>query len=782
MTAASAPATRGSDLDLRLLPSAATAWAATATGLHFGWQAAQWLALVAAVSAGAAALAGLRAPRGGRTVAGIVLAALLLGAGFAVATAVRVHAVDTHPLTAVAAGGHVTVVAVIDDDPKPVRSPAGDSVLVRATLRSIDGPGPVVGVGGEVLVFGPADGWRDLLPGQRVRLRGAVDAPDRAGLVVAVIRATGAPHRIGEPSWPQRVAGHVRHRFAEAATRALSPDAAGLLPGLVVGDTSALPEEVADDFTAAGLSHLTAVSGANVSILLGAVLLAARATTLGPRTSAALAAVALVGFVILARPSPSVLRAAAMGAVVLLAMVVGRRRQAMPALGAAVIVLLAWSPGLAISAGFALSVTATAALVLLAPRWARQMQRRGWPRSVAEATAVAAAAYVVTVPIVAAMSGTVSTVAVVANLVVAPVIAPVTVIGAVAAAASTVWLPLGSAVALATGPPLGWLLWVARRAAGVPGASLAVPSGVVGFVVVAVGAAMVVAAVVFRRTRVLLVAVVCGLAIVWLPVRVLWSGWPVDDWALVACDVGQGDALVLNAGSGSVVVVDAGPRARPVDDCLRRLGVRSVPLVVLTHLHADHIDGLPGVLRHSVGRVVIGPMRLPERGFRQVQRQTAQIGVPLDPVRAGQTLRVGQLELRVLGPTLPVPRDVAAGDEAANDQSLVLSVDTVAGRVLLTGDVEADGQRDLLRDRAPIAADIVKVPHHGSRTTVPEFLRAVGARLAIVSVGADNTFGHPNPTIVRTLREMGATIVRTDQGGDVGVVRTGGGAMGVARP
>ncbi|CRK54054.1 DNA internalization competence protein comec/rec2 [Rhodococcus sp. RD6.2] len=752
-------------------------WAATAVGIGLGWRAAVWFAAVAL--AGAVAAAGLR--RHSAAVAGAVIAALLVGAGFAGATALRVHAVRSHPLAAVAErGGHVTLTAVVVDDPRPVRGPAGGSVLVRVSLRSMDTARGALDVGGAVLVFAPIDGWQDLLPGQRVQLRGRVGESDRADLTVAVVQATGPPTEVGDPPWHQRAAGHVRQRFAEAASRALPTDAAGLLPGLVVGDTSDLPEPVDDDFTAAGLSHLTAVSGANISILLGAILLLTRAAALGPRTTAAIAGVALVGFVVVARPSASVLRAAAMGAVVLLAMVVGRRRQAVPALAAAVVALLAWFPELAVSYGFALSVAATAALVLIAPRWARRWQRRGWPRAVAEAVSVAVAAHVVTVPIVAAMSGTVSMVAVAANLLVAPVIAPVTVIGAVAAAGATAWVPLGEVVALATGPPLWWLLRVAREAAEVPGASVVVPSGAFGFAILAVTAAAAITAVAVRRLRIVAIAVVIGLAVAWIPLRMLMPGWPVAGWVLVACDVGQGDALVLDAGDGSAVVVDAGPASRPVDGCLDRLGVRSVTAVVLTHLHADHVDGLPGVLHgRTVEQIVTGPMRLPTQAYEQVRTLASGAGVPLTSVHAGQALTVGTLTLRVLGPTLPAPSDPEDADDAANDQSLVLTVDTVAGRILLTGDVEAAGQRDLIRDGVPLTADILKLPHHGSRTTAPEFLRAVGARVVVVSVGAGNTFGHPNPDILRAVRETGATVARTDLGGDIAVSRAGGGGVAV---
>jgi competence protein ComEC len=234
------------------------------------------------------------------------------------------------------------------------------------------------------------------------------------------------------------------------------------------------------------------VSGANVTIVCGAVLLAA--AVVGPRVAVGLAAVALCAFVLVVQPSASVLRAAVMGAIALLAIVVHRRRQAIPALAATVVVLVIGAPELAVDLGFALSVSATAALVVIAPVWSRRLVDRGWPKPLADAASVAVAAQLVTAPLVAGMSGTVSLVSVAANLAVALVIAPITVIGTAAAAVSVVWPAAAQFLVRFTGPELWWLLRVARWASAVPGAVVPVPTGPAGaFCVAAAGLGSVVA-------------------------------------------------------------------------------------------------------------------------------------------------------------------------------------------------------------------------------------------------------------------------------------------------
>ncbi|NKS83826.1 DNA internalization-related competence protein ComEC/Rec2 [Rhodococcus hoagii] len=779
---------RDHPFDLRLVPSAAACWGATLVGLLAGWRPAAVSAIVsAAVGAVLALLVWRRRRAGPSVVLGIgvgVVAAALLGAGFAAAVAARAHAVETHPLAALTAGGgSATLVVELDDDPKTLRGKSfgGErQLMLRASLQEVRTDRTVLRAGGSILVFAEGEQWAGLLPGQRVTLRGRLAEPERRDLTVAVVRATGSPQHVAEPPAIQRWAGVVRDRLASAAGSALPADQAGLLPGLVVGDTSGLAQETKDEFTAAGLTHLTAVSGANVSIVLGAVLLVVRGVGLGPRTGALLAGIALVAFVVIARPSPSVLRAAAMGCVALLALVTGRRKQAIPALAASVVVLLALSPSLAVDFGFALSVFATAGLVVVSPALVTRLRARGWPRWLAEMCAVALAAFVVTAPLVAAMSGTVSIVSIVANVLVAPAVAPITVVGAATAVLAVVWLPAAALLVRVAGPPLWWLLEVADRAAAVPGGNLAVRNGLGGAVIVAVGIAVAVLAARHPWSRRMLLAVAVGVAAVWVPTRFHQPGWPASGWALVACDVGQGDGLVLSAGGRRAVVVDAGPEPGPMDRCLRRLGIDEIPLLVVTHLHADHYGGLDAVLHgRPVGAVAIGPASLPEGGFRFVSAAASRADVPLVRLAAGRQLTVGAVRITVLGPLLPEPRTPAAAEDGANDASLVLMAETAAGRLLLTGDVEEDGQRALLRSKIPLRADVLKVPHHGSRTTSPEFLDAVRPRVALVSVGADNTFGHPNPGILQRLAALGAVTVRTDRDGDVAVARSGSGALAV---
>jgi competence protein ComEC len=413
-----------------------------------------------------------------RMAAAVLLAAVLAGAGFGGAAAWREYRVATHPLRTAAVGTYLTVTVVPSDDPKPLPAKpfGGRQWMLSASLREYrHGPVPVR-AGGAVIVLAAQSGWPRVLPGEVVRFRARLDRPWRRDLTVAVLRAQGPPVIVERAPWWQRAAGSVRAHFAAAASRALPGAAAGLLPGLVDGDVSRLPDRVREDFQQTELSHLVAVSGTNVTIVLAAVMISTRLLTIDPRVGAVLAALALIGFVVLARPSPTVLRAAVMGGVAILAVLLGRRKQALPALCGATIGLIGWSPALALDMGFALSVLATVGLIVLAPRWSHWLEERGWRRGPAEAVGVATAAFLLTAPLMVALTGHVGLLAIVANLLVEPVIAPITVIGTIGALLSCVWLPAAVLILRLTGPPLWWLLFVAEHGAAL-GISVAIPDG-----------------------------------------------------------------------------------------------------------------------------------------------------------------------------------------------------------------------------------------------------------------------------------------------------------------
>ena len=513
------------------------------------------------------------------------------------------------------------------------------------------------------------------------------------------------------------------------------------------------------------------LSGSNLVIVAGTVLGLLRLLRADPRVAAVLSAAALLGFVVLARPSPSVLRAAVMGGVVLLALALGRARSAVPALAAAVLGLLLVDPALATDPGFGLSVLATAALVLVVPGWVARMRRRGVPPGAAEALAVPAAACLVTAPLIAGLNGGVSLVAVAANLLAAPAVAPATVLGVAAAVLSPVSATAAQGCAWLAGPAVGWLVAVADRAAAVPGGVVPWPDGVTGAGLLAVVVLALVALARSRRVRPLLLAAVVGLLLVLVPTRALRPGWPPPGWAVVACDVGQGDALVLATGQqGRAVLIDAGPGDGPVDACLDRLGVTALAIVLVSHLHADHVGGLAGALRgRSVGAIAVGPVREPRWALERIARQAAAGGARMVQVQPGSRLVWPTLTLDVLGPQHP-PEHVNPDDGTqVNDGSTVLRATTAAGTILLTGDVEVAAQAQLLAAGVPLRADVLKMPHHGSRYSSPEFLAAVAPRAVLVSVGAGNDYRHPDAGLLERLEQAGAMVRRTDLSGDVAI-------------
>jgi competence protein ComEC len=256
-------------------------------------------------------------------------------------------------------------------------------------------------------------------------------------------------------------------------------------------------------------------------------------------------------------------------------------------------------------------------------------------------------------------------------------------------------------------------------------------------------------------------------ALIQIPVRALTSGWPPPGWVMVACDIGQGDAIVLPAAAHTAVEIDAGPDPVAVDHCLRDLGVSRVALLIFSHYHLDHVGGIVGVFHdRTVDRVITGPLAEPASGVALVQGVLAQHGLTISTPPIGSEFDVGQVHLQVLAP------QAAFHDTRSdpNNSSLVLRATVGDTSILLPGDVEVEAQQMMMAARIDVSADVLKVPHHGSAYFDPDFLAAVHARVGVISVGLHNDYGHPSPLLLTELAKIGVPVRRTDLDGDVAVV------------
>ncbi|HYI57945.1 MAG TPA: ComEC/Rec2 family competence protein [Microlunatus sp.] len=526
---------------------------------------------------------------------------------------------------------------------------------------------------------------------------------------------------------------------------------------------------------------MTAVSGANLTLLLAFLLFGAKWLGIRGRWLRVIGLGGVVVFIALCRTEPSVLRAAAMGLVSLAALGAGGGRKGLRHLAVAVLVLVLVDPYLARSIGFALSVLASAGIVWWASSW---VGLATWcPRPLAEAVAVPLAAHLATLPVVAAISGAVSVSGLLANALAGPFVGPATVSGFAAAGLSL----LSPELAAVAGWGASWcaqlIIWIAHAGAALPGASWQWPATPVALVVLAAAAlALGVSARLLARYRwpaigasvLLLAAMLSG------PVQ---PGWPPRDWRVVSCDVGQGDGLVLRAGPGQAVVVDVGPDPVAMRRCLSSLRITAVPVLVLTHFHADHVDGLAAVVgRLPVGQVWVSPYASPAAEEAEVRSLVLGAGSVLRSPPAGETGRVGQVWWEVLGPVGAVSASSAPSGEIGesaesgveNDASLVLRMGVDGLTVLLTGDVEPDGQARIRATGVDLRADVLKLPHHGSSRQDPAFFAATGARVAIASAGQRNSYGHPAPSTVRLATGLGMTVLRTDTQGSIAVTERDG--------
>ncbi|WP_036303287.1 MULTISPECIES: ComEC/Rec2 family competence protein [unclassified Microbacterium] len=754
--------------DLRLLPLALAVWG-TALLCVLIPEATWWCAAACGLVASLVLMLLVRCPRtwvsrltGGLAVvllAGAAAAALTVG--FALPAREQAMSWDGR---VVEATGEITSSASVGRDGR---------LWFEATTTTLGPPGRASGASAPVPVrigVDPADGF-DL--GARIRVIGEAAATDSGERSALVVFANDA--EVVEPaSGVFGVAAALKHAFVERSSRLPEPGA-GLLPGLAVGDTRAVSIELNDDMRTSGLSHLTAVSGANCAIVVGGIFWLAALCGAGRALRVVLAVAGLAGFVVLVTPEPSVIRAAVMASVGMLTVLLGRPSAGAGMLSLCAAGILLVDPWLAATPGFALSVAASGALILLAPPLARGFGRI-MPGPVALALAVPFAAQLACGPIIALFAEQQSLIGIAANIIAAPAAPIATVVGMLACLAAP--LPgLADLLASSAWLPAAWIATTATTTARLPGAQLLLPAGIGSALLVALVSACIAVVVIrpgpqsrgaatgrkghiVQRAAAAVLIVVLSLA----GARVVLDG-PLatattpEGWAIAACDVGQGDALLVRS-AARVALIDTGPAPEPLAACLRSLGIGHIDLLVLTHFDLDHVGGVAAV-QGRVDVVLHGPAL--EEDERRLLADLAASGAQVDEAWAGQRGDLGDAAWRVLWPVRG-----SAAFPAGNDASVVMEFDGGGvPRSLYLGDLSAAPQRMLLRTARLGRCDVVKVAHHGSADQDAGLYEAVQARVALFSVGADNDYGHPRIETLDLLSATGAQALRTDRQGRI---------------
>ena len=593
-----------------------------------------------------------------------------------------------------------------------------------------------------------------LLPGQRFSAQGRIVASKEARVAALVVIKSDIEIQTQPSHWASAL-GAIR-----LGLRSLSGDgdAGALIPGMVLGDTSKQSSDFKNSMKRSGLTHLVAVSGANFALVSAFVLWMMQFLFARMKFRLTATAISLIAFIALVRPSPSVLRAAAMAAVLLIAQGTKRGRDSLPALGFAMAAVVIVDPWQARDAGFALSVLATAGLLLFAPVLIEKMRTR-MPEKLAQALAPPIAAIVFCSPIIVALSGYLAPMSVIANLLAAPFVAPITIVGFSAALFSPIAPLLSTILMWFIRFPAGAIALIAHWASSFP--VLTLRTGKIGFLIVA---SFTLISWLLKRwfKHIIIFTLVVLISITWL------QRWPGGDWQVANCDIGQGDSMVINLGNHRGLVIDVGPNPVAEDRCLKALGINEIPLLILSHFHADHVAGLPGALKNrTVGQVWVSVNSAPL--VESAMAQSALKGVEMIKAVRGMSSKLGVLTIKVLWPTLSATSfaEMPGDGSQINNSSIATLITCDAFSIFAGGDIEPPVQEILVKDVGPV--DIYKVSHHGSRYQDLAFMAALHPRISIISVGVGNTYGHPAVQTLGALARLGSEVVRTDIDGAIAV-------------
>jgi len=586
--------------------------------------------------------------------------------------------------------------------------------------------------------------------------------------VHVVLHASGGWRVVGRRGGIGGVGDRLRKEIDTALALGTTGERRALLAGVVLGADEGLDPSLREAFKASGLYHLLAVSGQNVVFVALGVLGLAYVVGLPRALGHMLAIVTVLGYALAVGWQPSVVRAAVAGCVASLAWLASRPSDRWHVLALGALVLLVWTPRSVLEPGFQLSFAAVSAILVTVPRLRRF--REGWPLpwTLVEVVGISGACGLVTAPILWLQFGVVPLWTVPANALAEPAMPFLLGFGLAAALAAPVVPSAAVAMSWLAGLCAAWIAFAARLVASLPHAQVSSP------LVFLLPAAAIVAVVALRRVppyrrRVFLLD---GATLVLLAGGAWWAVHPPPRWhppaglRVTVLDVGQGDGILLEVPEGAMLV-DAGPPEARVDRQLRRMGIQSLAALVATHPHRDHVGGAAAVLSAVAVGVLVDPL-LPGDWPEDADARRAAVarGTAVVAARAGHDYRIGSLRVHVLWPD-----DGGSAGEDPHDHGVVLLASYGETDLLLTGDAESPVTR-----RLPLRhVELLKVAHHGSADPgLADELRILRPRVALISVGRGNDYGHPRAETLAALRSVpGLALYRTDEDGSVVVESDG---------